>query len=119
VSTRVTGALMRPFRLAEGIPAPRAGLFEPSGVFPDPPPLGKALLMADAEPRVVIDALQRSHRSLAKMSFLAHQCGAGFFREIECFGQIVSLPLAPLGASSGKAPKDFHPLAKRALCLNA
>ena len=28
-----------------------------------------------------------------------------FFQEIECFDQIVSLPLAPLGASSGKAPK--------------
>jgi hypothetical protein len=47
--------------------------------------------------------------ALAKNSFLAHQCGAVFFREIECFGQIVSLPLAPHGASSGKAPKDFHP----------
>jgi hypothetical protein len=41
---------------------------------------------------------------------LAAYCRAdSFFRESECFGQIVSLPLAHLGASSGKAPKDFHP----------
>jgi hypothetical protein len=34
-------------------------------------------------------------------------------------GQIASLPLAPLGASSGNARKDFHQAATRALCLSA